>query len=149
MQLILAVYDALRSFDRPCTRAEIEREALLTRDEVRIGLDGLRRRHAIRMEGLPRQQATYRLVPGAERPEDLRGQYERSEEQRRRMRHRASAPGVTGPRFAMDGPASYSPAAGPSRNAMPGAARQVKGGISFGNASSITPCALALSWRKR
>lgn len=151
-RLILAVFDALRSFDRPCTRSEIEREALLTRDEVRIGIDGLRRRHAVRMEGLPRQQATYRLVPGAERPEDRRGHYDRSEEIRERhalahVKHRAAMP-RGGASVVPAGQHQYSPAMGPSSDVMVGARRQVKGGMSLGGSNNTIPsCELAQIWR--
>lgn len=73
MYLILAVYDALRTFDRPCTRAELGAASDLVRDEVRNGLDGLRRRGAVIVDGAPRERTAYMLRPGADRPTDLRG----------------------------------------------------------------------------
>lgn len=73
MRLIVAVYEALRSFARPATRREIEREAGLTMEQVRKGLDGLNRRAALVVDGAPRQLTTYALKPNAARPVEGRG----------------------------------------------------------------------------
>lgn len=155
MRLIEAVYDALRSFDRPCTRAEIEREACLCTVEVKKGLLGLKRRGDLVTDGVERQRAVYSLREGAERPTDQRGQYERTMELREgqrlaRKQHRAARPAITILDDSGGAGRPYSPAAGPSHGNAPGAARVVRHGMSLGGTNNlISPCALAQTWRKR
>lgn len=73
MRLILNVYDALRTFDRPATRRELEKESGLLPEQVRKGLDGLRRHHLLVVYGPPRFRCTYELVAKAPRPIEIRG----------------------------------------------------------------------------
>ena len=122
MNLILAVYDALRSYARACTRAEIEIAAALGKDDVREGLRGLQRRGDLIVVGTERQRATYRLRTGAERPVDLRGKGEKDEETRARMAeaHRRRP----GPSVALLD--YHSPARPPSHRSEPGALRTTK-----------------------
>src|SRR5512139_2768199 len=78
MRLIQAVYDALRTFDRPATRAEIERESGLDKPAVERGLEGLDRRgDLVRKDVKPRKGGTYALKAGAVRPDHFlpRGKY--------------------------------------------------------------------------
>jgi hypothetical protein len=94
VHVILAVYTALRSFNRPATRREIEREAGLDRDAVAAGLRGLNRpgrrllvRHAVE----PGARGLYSLVPGAPAPTDLRGRWLHDEVWRERQRQGVQA----------------------------------------------------------
>ncbi len=138
MHLILAVYDALRSYDRPCTRAEIEETAGLGKDDVREGLRGLQRRGDLIVVGTERQRATYRLRPGAQRPVELRGKAPKTDETRVRMAesHRRRTGVVV-----ID---TYSPARPPSHRAEPGALRTGKAHRHVVEPSS---CALQFFWR--
>lgn len=77
MYLILAVYDAMQSLDCPATRAELEHASGLDTASVRKGLDGLRRRRVLIMDGKPCALSRYALQPGTERPTDLRGRHSR------------------------------------------------------------------------
>lgn len=155
MRLIVAVYDALRTFDRPCTRAEIEREARLGPIETKKGLLGLKRRGELVVTGSARQRALYRLRPEAERPTDQRGRYERLLEHRERAssarrNHRVPAPGIVVLDAIHDAAAQYCASSPPSHAAAPGVARVVSHGMSLGGSNvSIMPCALAQIWRKR
>lgn len=131
MRLIAAVYDALRTFDRPCTRTELEDASGLSRHEVRNGIDGLRHRRLLLVVGSARERATYRLKPGAQRPEELRGRQERPAAVRHRIavgvaRHRAAAPQVVllapDPAFVPHraaAPAGHAHVAGAARRAVP------------------------------
>lgn len=144
MHLILAVYDALRSYDRPCTRAEIENATSMEKDDVREGLRGLQRRGDLIVIGSERQRATYRLRTGAERPVDLRGKSVKDEETRARMaesHRRRAVPGVT----TLDHGHHYSPARPPSHRAEPGALRTTK---PVRHVASNT-CALQHFWRRK
>lgn len=85
---ILKVFDALRTFARPATRVELERESGLDANGVRKGLDGLDRRGVLVMDGEPRKLSTYTLQPGTERPTDLRGR------RPGQQAHRAARPAV-------------------------------------------------------
>lgn len=125
MRLIVAVFDALRTFDRPCTRAELEAASGLGRHEVRNGLDGLRHRRLLLVMGNARERATYRLKPSAQRPEDLRGHGERAAPVRERIaagvaRYWAAA-GVLSPPD--PGFIAHHASAPPSHACAPGAAR--------------------------
>lgn len=73
MRLITAVYAALRSFPRPATRRELEKESGLDQAGVRKGLAGLERRGVLIMDGGQGRLTTYKLRPGAEPPKELRG----------------------------------------------------------------------------
>lgn len=155
MRLIVAVYDALRSFDRPCTRAEIERQAQLTGVEAKKGLLGLKRRGDVLMDGAPRQRTLYRLRPGAQRPADRRGRYERLLEHRQqqsiaRRNHRVAAPSILVLDPQPEAVARHSPASPPSHTSAPGGARLVTHGMDLGGSNApIAPCALAQIWRRR
>lgn len=146
MRLILAVFDALRTFDRPCTRAELQRESGLDKDEVHLGLRGLDRRHMLAVEGNPRSRGLYQLTPEAKRPEDLRGKYVRAAEHRAqasiaRRAHRPARPAMTAAVAAL---APRAPAAGGCVRAV------VRHGIGLtGGNTPIAPCALAQAWRRR
>jgi DNA-binding IclR family transcriptional regulator len=85
MRLIKRIFLALKTFDRPATLREIKRESGLSKDDVHKGLKGLARRSMIIADVLPRRGGTYRLVPGATMPEDMRGRYVRD------LRHLAIA----------------------------------------------------------
>ena len=126
MHVILRVFDAIRSFDRPCTCAELARETGLTRDSVRKGLDGLRRRKLLVEDGAPRLRTTYLLAVEAPRPEDLRGRYDRAA----RM-------------LELPAQCKHSPASPTSHAAQPGALRA---GIT---AIARQSCTLQKLWRKR
>lgn len=125
MRLITTVYDALRTFDRPCTRAELEAATGLGKHEVRNGLDGLRQRRLVSVSGSARERATYQLRPAAERPEDLRGRSARTEATRQRIsasRRRAAVPGIMLLEPIGHG-LPYRPSFPPSHVAAPGALR--------------------------
>lgn len=146
MRLILAVFDAMRTFDRSVTRMEIERESGLNKYAVEKGLCGLMRRGLLVIHTEPRKRGLYGLVPGAKRPEDLRGHYPRDDEHRIAAAQRAHArrSGV----FVGD----YSPARPPSHNAQPGALRVVvKGVLDVRHATPAewAPCALEQAWKRR
>lgn len=143
MHLILAVYDALRSYDRACTRAEIEAATDLGKDDVRAGLRGLQRRGDLIVIGSERQRAMYRLRTGAERPIDLRGKAAKDEETRARMAE-AHRRRVT-PSVALLDHHHYSAARPPSHRSEPGALRTTKHGPRV--ASNV--CALQHFWRRK
>lgn len=150
MRLILTVYDALRTFDRPCTRAELEAVTGMTKDDVWRGLRGLMRRHCLHVVGEPRKRTTFRLLKDAKRPFDLRGVVPKSELTRRRMaaahRERSARIGI---HVLDDHPSNYSPARPPSHGSAPGGARIVRSGLGLvGDSSATTSCALAVFWRK-
>jgi hypothetical protein len=80
------VLDALRTFDRPATRAEIERESELGYDQVHNALRTLCRNGLVVIEvDAPRRRGLYRVATGVERSECARGRYERDHEHRQRM----------------------------------------------------------------
>lgn len=92
--MILRVYAALRSFNRPATRREIERESGLSRDAVAAGLRGLDRpgrRLLVRVQVEPGLRGLYALVAGAPAPTDLRGRWLHDEAWRERQRQGVQA----------------------------------------------------------
>ena len=145
---LIRVFDALRTFARPATRAELEREASLSKDEVWAGLRGLIRRGLVICIQEGRQRGTYVLTKMAARPECGRGRYERAEEHRHRMARAVKATKVR----AKDGwRGDYSPARPPSHDAQPGALRVVVKGvldIRRHQPSTFGRCALADAWKK-
>lgn len=146
MRLILSVFDAMRSFNRSVTRMEIERESGLNKYAVEKGLCGLMRRGLLVIHAEPRKRGLYGLVPGAERPEDLRGKYTRDEEHRIAAAQRVHAQRSGG--FVGD----YSPARPPSHSAQPGALRIVVKGIldvRHAPTDAFAPCALEQAWKRR
>jgi hypothetical protein len=152
VRLIAAVFDALATFDRPCTRAELERESGLTKDQVHLGLRGLDRRHVLLVDGAARSRTVYQLLPGAQRPEDLRGKFARSDEFKalqsaaRRGLH-ASRPATTAAVAAISPHGGqYSPARPASHGAAPGALRTHAPGVA---AAPSAPLLLAQLWRRR
>ena len=168
MRLIRIVYSALRTFDRAATVRELQRESGLERDEVHKGLRGLVRRDLLIKDVAPRQLGTYRLVAGAELPQDLRGRFERDDEYRAKLRHahaahRAARPPSsfinTGPGVGHGGtrppPASvHYRAAAPMNTANASGALRVivKGVLDIGAHTpgpSAPPCALAELWKER
>lgn len=150
MRLIHTVFDALRTFDRPCTRAEIEAATGLKKDDVWKGLKGLMRRRCLRIVGEPRRVTTFALAPGAMRPLDLRGVSGKSEITRRRIaaaRRQAVTPEI---HILEPLPVHHRAAMAPSHRAEPGALRVVKKGLGLtGGEPAARPCALADFWRKR
>jgi hypothetical protein len=87
MRLVLAVFHALRTFDRPATRAELERETGLSAKQVWKGLDGLYRRKLLVQERPGRRnRGLFELLDRNQVPWQLRGRYERSAEHREHMR---------------------------------------------------------------
>ncbi len=151
MRLILAVFDALRTFDRPATRAEIEREAGLTFDEVHKGLRGLMRRGALVMDGKPRCRSVYALTDGAQRPADLRGRYKRTAEGRAAIAARARDGDAFLGIIVLDEPLHpYRAAMPPSHRAQPGSLRTATVAQAQRKAVpvSFSPCLLASVWRK-
>ena len=148
MHLILQVYKALRTFDRPATKAEIAREAGLSRDAVAAGLRGLDRpgrRVLVKRDVAPGLRGMYALIAGAPEPTDLRGRWEHDEAWRERQRdgvnayHTARASGSL--------PAPYRPALAdrshtaamlPAHCAAPGALRT----------EATSRCLLAELWRR-
>jgi hypothetical protein len=169
MRLIVDVYIALRTFDRPATVRELQREAGLERDEVHQGLRGLNRRHLIVKDAAPRQTGTYRLVSGAELPQDLRGHFERDERYREKVRrarlaycaaraptNRTATPHHSPREHGSTGAAElarFSVAAASNPSNAPGALRViVKGVLDLRAHASVhqnPPCALADLWKKR
>lgn len=146
MRLILAVYDALRSFDRPATRLELERESGLCKDDVHAGLRGLVRRGSVVKDVDGRRGGTYRLQPDAARPCDLRGNFPRGPEYRATLRA-AYLRSVAGAVGADQRPLAEIPAPAPGR------ARLVVKGVLDLKAKRVereaAPCALAEFWRGR
>ena len=70
MTIVEAVFAALKSFDRPATRAEIETAADLDKRQVENGLCALLRAGAlIRQVEAPRTRGLYALIPGARCPQ--------------------------------------------------------------------------------
>ena len=148
MQLILQVFDALRTFDRPATRAELERESGLDKDAVWSGLRGLIRRGLVICAQEGRQRGMYMLTRMAERPECARGKYERDSDHRQRMALATKATRVSAKeRWHAD----YSPARPPSHSAQPGALRVVVKGVldvRRHQPSTFGRCVLADTWKK-
>lgn len=130
VRLILVVYDALRTFDRPCTRAELEAETGLSKDDVWTGLKGLMRRRCLRIVGEPRQRTTFQLVTGATRPYDLRGMSPKSAATRGRISAAVRVRKGASPQIHLfdDPPDPHRAACPPSHNAEPGALRVVRKG---------------------
>lgn len=134
MRVTVKVFEALRTFDRPATRREIERESGLNYDQVHKAL------RALDTAGLLRRQVDgarirglYQLVAGAEPPADRRGSYARQESHRRPTGRRAA----------------YSAARAPSHDAQPGGLRLVVRGIldlKHQPKQPFSPCALAQLW---
>lgn len=164
MRLIKTVFAVLRTFDRPATRRELERESGLSKDDIWAGLKGLARRGLIVSEVMPRRRGAFRLVPGAAMPEDLRGKFVRTAAFCERVRasqlgyHVARAPTpqpmimqVEPPRASVG---KYSVASPPAPSNAPGAARIIaKGMLEVSRQGEATlfesPCALAEIWKKR
>lgn len=133
MHATLQVFTALQSFDRPCTRIELERETGLCKRAVENGLEGLLRRGLLYIDGQPRARSTYRLIPGAVTPEPRRGRYDRAA--------RAGAAGA---------PVHFSAAAPPSHSAQSGALRTTISSLQTAHRGpTAATCALAHYWRKR
>jgi hypothetical protein len=80
MHVALSVFDVLNSFNRPITRREIEEETGLSKNSVENGLFTLRRLSLLIELKHPRRIGKYSLIEGAERPQTLRGRYERTDE---------------------------------------------------------------------
>lgn len=138
MHAILTVYHALRSYARPATRGELEREAGIGRHTCRKGLDGLRRRGALEVVGQRRQTCTYRLVKGTPAPVTLSGRY---------LRQRTITPPLRLPDAA---PWPYG--APPPVAAHAGLVRTVLTGlldVRHELHQPFPPCALAEIWRRR
>lgn len=142
MDNALIVFNALRTFDRPATLAEIERESGLDRDQVHEALRTLDR-HQVLVKDVqgPRRRGLYKLVDGARPVATARGRYERDVAHRQRIAAlvRAQRAGAAVP--------GYSPAMPPSHAAAPGALRTV------GASARVLPvgldlCALARVWKK-
>lgn len=151
MRLILAVFDALRTFDRPATRREIEREAGLTFDEVRQGLRGLAKRGVLTVDGGMRCRAVYALTPAAQRPTEMRGRYERTAAGRAAIAARAREGDAFLGIIVLDEPLHpYRAAMPPSHRAQPGSLRTATSGqvLRKGVPASFGPCLLAAVWRK-
>lgn len=153
MRLIDAVYDALRSFDRPCTRAELEAATGLGKDDVWNGLKGLLRRGVVCTDDAPRKRGLYALVPGAPRPEDRRGRAPKSEATRAlisaaRKTYQSSGPQIH--TLHADVPPTYHPASPPSHASAPGILRTVHSGAGMrGGGTPIARCTLADVWTGR
>lgn len=135
MDCILGVFDALATFDRPATRAEIETESGLDKRAVENGLAGLMRRQLLRIDGGPRMLTTYQLAAVAPRPETLRGRYSRT------------------PGSILSAPRPYAAAMPPSHHAQPSAVRIVARGMleahSCVGPQTFGPCLLSEFWKKR
>lgn len=163
MRLIRLVFNALKTFDRPATRRELERESGLSKDEVHKGLKGLARRSLIIAEVLARRGGTYRLVPGAKMPEDLRGRFVRDAAFCERVRraslgyHAARMYSAHPTHFSQAGEGApmgkYSVASPPAPSNAPGAVRLVIKGMLEGSSAIDAPmglpCALAEFWKPR
>jgi hypothetical protein len=163
MRLIKRVFLALKTFDRPATRRELEREAGLSKDDVRTGLKGLARRSLIVAEVMPRSGGTYRLVPGATMPEDLRGKFTRDAAFCERLRRvhlgyaAARLPNLHAHVAQAEHPqatfARYSVASPPAPSNAPGAARIVVKGVldisGHVDAAVLPTCTLAECWKMR
>jgi hypothetical protein len=162
MRLIKRIFLALKTFDRPATLREIKRESGLSKDDVHKGLKGLARRSMIIADVLPRRGGTYRLVPGATMPEDMRGRYVRDFDFCERLRRASS--GYCAAKSPPSQPTRahipahvpermFSAASPPAPSNAPGAARLVVKGM-IDASSSIDgplspPCALAAFWKRR
>ncbi len=87
MRLIAdVVLAALRTFDRPATRAEIERESGLSYDQVHNAIRTLRRSGMVIVEvDAPRRRALFRASGHGVRLHCDRGRYERDQAHRERM----------------------------------------------------------------
>lgn len=164
MRCIHAVFDALRTFDRPATRRELERESGLSSDQVAAALRSLFRQKLLERDVAGRQRGTYWLAPGAQRPEDQRGRFTRDDEYRRRMRsayldyHAARPHGALVPRHegASIGAAAsqhHSSARPPSAAAASGVTRVIVRGVldlqPSTAASAVGSCLLADVWPSR
>lgn len=147
MSAAVEVFKALRSFDRPASRAEIERESGLEYDQVHEALRTLARHGLlVKLVDAPRRRGLYQLSEDARKPETARGRYERTE------MHRQQIAALVRARRAGHAPPSYSPAAPPSHSAAPGALRTVVKGIldtRHESPSSFSVCTLETFWKRR
>ena len=145
MRVALIVFDALRTFDRPATRRELERESGLDYDQVHEGLRTLNRAGLLLkdVEG-ERRRGLYQLISGAVRPVTARGHYPRD------TVHRQQVAALVRARRAGAAVPTYSPARPPSHAAAPGTLRIVVKGIldvRHPPAAPFSPCALAKFWK--
>lgn len=106
LQIALRLFEALRTFDRAASRAELERESGLDYDQVHKALRTLDR-HQVLVKSIDgKRAALYRLIEGAGQPVTARGRYRRDDEHRRRMSaavctaQQAAPPPVAGNRSA-------------------------------------------------
>lgn len=138
MRLIAAVFEALSEFRDGCTRAQLEEVTGLDRDQVLLGLKGLRRRGVLEVTGTERQRSHYCLKSGSPPPTELRGG----------VRHEPSGGAPRSSR-------SYRPPDPPFFH--PGLCDMVAH-VPYGPPSltsyavatmSAAPCLLAETWRKR
>jgi hypothetical protein len=145
MRVAIIVFEALRTFDRPATRREIERESGLGHDQVHDGLRTLARAGVLhRMVERMRLRGLYQLVAGARPPATLRGRYERTPEHRQKLGELVRAARARGP--ARDAPA---PAPAMPR---PGVPRVIVKGVldlkpSRQYPANTEPCLLDIVWR--
>lgn len=138
MRVTHAVFDALRTFDRACSRAELEHETGLDTEEVRGALRVLKRHGVLNVDGGRCQLTTYRLKPHAPRPVDMRGHYDRSLQV---PRHDGHLLVVGGQQRAAAGPPSHKSAPGAQRAAVSTASSRAV------QAPAVSTCALAAFWR--
>lgn len=142
----LKVFHALRTFDRPACRAELERESGLDYDQVHEGLRTLKRHHLLRpQKRVERRRLVYQLIEGAKEPQTVRGRYQRT------IEHRQHVASLVRAHRSGDAPPSYSAAAAPSHSNQPGALRIIVKGVLDRNVSAVAvprPCALAKLWTK-
>lgn len=137
---VLLVFDALRTFDRPATRAELEVESGLDYDQVHKALRTLALHQLLIKDAVARQRGTYQLKPGAIRPVLKRGRYQRDDEHRLHMAqvkraHRSE------PR--------YTPARPPSHTAQAGALRTLAVELRATSPPSVIDSSpLARCWKK-
>lgn len=146
MHIAVIVFNALRTFDRPATRAEIERESGLDYDQVHEALRTLSR-HGVLIKFVdgPRRRGLYQLTEDARRIETVRGRYERTAPHRKHLAALARARRA-------DAVATYSPAMAPAHAAAPGALRTVVRGILDRRRQvrkAFEACALAQLWKER
>jgi len=145
MRVALVVFDALRTFDRPATRREIERESGLDYDQVHEGLRTLTRaKLLLKIVDGERKRGLYQLIAGAQRPTTARGHYQRDAAHRQQI-----AALVRARRAGIDLP-TYRPASPPSHSAAPGTLRIiVKGVLDIRRPADATfgACALAKIWK--
>lgn len=137
MNVALAVFDALNSFNRKITRREIEREAGLSKKSVEMGLFTLRKMKLLAEEKHPRRLGLYGLVMDAERPQSRRGRYERTEPVRLANSRAATA--------------YHSAAMPPSHFAAPGGVRLVIKGMLETQCSGLnvfSTCLLSSTWKR-